>query len=118
MTLIFSCGTKPGQVGYIASYISRFLELSSSSFTIKIIFISQSHHLGRPKCQTPLPNLFRRRRSVIPIEHNAAEITRLRNQHDWLKGSIGKLVLAPVDFSKPNLRILDSATADGISLYC
>ena len=46
-------------------------------------------------------------------------MTQLRfnvtDQHETLKDSMSKLVLAPMDFSKPELCILDSATADGVS---
>ena len=41
------------------------------------------------------------------------ELDRLTNQHQLIKDHMGKLVLAPLDLSKPALRILDSATADG-----
>ncbi|KAJ8069780.1 hypothetical protein OCU04_000196 [Sclerotinia nivalis] len=39
---------------------------------------------------------------------------RLINQHNVVINALGgKLVLAPIDLTQPNLRILDSATADG-----
>lgn len=41
------------------------------------------------------------------------EVTRLTDQHKLIKDHMGALVLAPLDLSQPNLRILDSATADG-----
>ena len=41
------------------------------------------------------------------------ELNRLTDQHQLIKDHMGTLVLAPADLSKPNLRILDSATADG-----
>lgn len=45
---------------------------------------------------------------------NVAEVDRLSAQHYVVKNAMGgKLVLAPIDLSKPDLRILDSATADG-----
>jgi hypothetical protein len=50
------------------------------------------------------------------LEHNPDELQRLREQHKLIKDSMGGLILAPIDFSKPGLRILDSATADGV--YC
>jgi len=46
------------------------------------------------------------------FEH-ASEVERLTLQHEVITDYLGKLVLAPVDFSKPGLRIYDSATADG-----
>lgn len=48
------------------------------------------------------------------MEKNNGELRRLGDQHAVLKSAMGTLVLAPVDFSKPGLRILDSGTADGI----
>jgi hypothetical protein len=46
------------------------------------------------------------------------EVCRLRLQHEVITESTEKLVFAPVDLSQPDLRILDSATADGtISLF-
>ncbi len=50
------------------------------------------------------------------------ELNRLTDQHQLIKDHMGTLVLAPADLSKPNLRILDSATADSkacfLSPYC
>lgn len=47
------------------------------------------------------------------------EILRLREQHDVLIDAIGSLVVPPVDWTSPNLKILDSGTADGTcSLHC
>ncbi|KAF2246838.1 hypothetical protein BU26DRAFT_431537 [Trematosphaeria pertusa] len=45
-----------------------------------------------------------------------SELQRLANQHVVLKSGMGTLALAPVDFTSPNLRILDSGTADGLWL--
>ncbi|KAF2114568.1 putative methyltransferase SirN-like protein [Lophiotrema nucula] len=47
------------------------------------------------------------------METTEAAIYRLTNQHEAITESAGKLVFAPVNFSKPGLRVLDSATADG-----
>lgn len=42
------------------------------------------------------------------------EYDRLRTQHDLVKTAMnGKLLYCPVDLTQPNLRILDSATAEG-----
>lgn len=42
------------------------------------------------------------------------EVERLRNQHELIRdGMGGKLIRAPIDLSKPDLHILDVATADG-----
>ena len=46
---------------------------------------------------------------------NINELKRLADNHETIKDTMGKLVLAPVDFSKPGLRILDSACANGRS---
>jgi hypothetical protein len=37
----------------------------------------------------------------------------MRNQHEWIKGSFGGLIKAPIDYFKQGQKILDSATADG-----
>ena len=43
----------------------------------------------------------------------ASDASRLRAQHDLVKNALGGLILCPLDLTKPNLRILDSGTADG-----
>lgn len=48
------------------------------------------------------------------MEGVEGELQRLADQHAVLKHAMGALTVAPVDFSRPNLRILDSGTADGI----
>ena len=46
------------------------------------------------------------------------EAIRLHAQHDICRSALGgKLIHAPIDLSRPNLRILDSATSDGYFLY-
>ncbi|KAI9767720.1 MAG: hypothetical protein M1839_004355 [Geoglossum umbratile] len=47
------------------------------------------------------------------LPHDSAEVTRLRHQHEWFKSVVGQLVLAPLDKTRPNMKILDSGTADG-----
>ena len=42
-----------------------------------------------------------------------AEIKRLSDNHEVVRDAMGGLLLAPVDLSKPGLKIYDSATADG-----
>jgi hypothetical protein len=45
---------------------------------------------------------------------NSEEIDRLRNQHDWVKGSTGdRLLFAPIEQNGAPVKVLDSATADG-----
>lgn len=51
-----------------------------------------------------------------PGQRTSKETERLRRQHNLVKGSFGSLILCPVDLSWPNLRVLDSATADGYFL--
>ncbi|RYO97041.1 hypothetical protein DL765_011339 [Monosporascus sp. GIB2] len=46
--------------------------------------------------------------------NDADELHRLRSQHRLLRHEMdGRLVFAPIDFSRAGLRIFDSATADG-----
>jgi hypothetical protein len=47
------------------------------------------------------------------FEAGSGEIARLTLQSKVIKYTMGKLVLAPVDLSKPGLRIFDQACADG-----
>lgn len=47
------------------------------------------------------------------MEGNKGELDRLSDQHFILRRVIGTLSLAPIDFSTPNLRVLDSGTAGG-----
>lgn len=47
-------------------------------------------------------------------DENKSEKERLAGQHDVITNAMGgRLLFAPVDLSKPGLRILDSGTADG-----
>ncbi|KAF2446669.1 putative methyltransferase SirN-like protein [Karstenula rhodostoma CBS 690.94] len=50
------------------------------------------------------------------MEGNADELQRLAYQHEVIKAHVGKFVLVPMDIFTPGLRILDSATADGLWL--
>jgi hypothetical protein len=51
------------------------------------------------------------------LEVNSSETQRLRMQPDIVKDAMGgDLIAAPFDLSGTQLRILDSATADGKSL--
>lgn len=55
------------------------------------------------------------------LDGNPEELERLDLGQAVISDYMGKLVYAPVDFSKPGLRILDSATANGelmITLAC
>ncbi|KAL2135479.1 hypothetical protein VTI74DRAFT_8338 [Chaetomium olivicolor] len=47
------------------------------------------------------------------LPHSHQEIERMRNQHEWIKGSFGGLIKAPINFFEKHQKILDSATADG-----
>jgi len=52
--------------------------------------------------------------STYPGPRHDGEYSRLRMQHEMIKIAMGgKLVLAPIDFVRSGLRVLDSATADG-----
>ncbi|KAL7905941.1 S-adenosyl-L-methionine-dependent methyltransferase [Trichoderma velutinum] len=52
-------------------------------------------------------------RKAYILPNNQQEIERMKNQHEWMKGSFGGLIKAPIDFQRKNQKILDSATADG-----
>ena len=44
------------------------------------------------------------------------ELERLRKQHVWIEKCLdGKVVFAPVDLQKPDLKVLDVGCADGKS---
>ncbi|OAA63431.1 hypothetical protein SPI_03594 [Niveomyces insectorum RCEF 264] len=47
------------------------------------------------------------------LPRSLEEAKRMQNQHEWLKGGAGGLVLAPIDLKGPPMRVLDAATADG-----
>ncbi|KAK4039496.1 S-adenosyl-L-methionine-dependent methyltransferase [Parachaetomium inaequale] len=47
------------------------------------------------------------------LPHSHQEIERMKNQHEWIKGSFGGLIKAPINLFKKHQRILDSAAADG-----
>ncbi|KAL4783405.1 hypothetical protein BJX76DRAFT_358044 [Aspergillus varians] len=54
---------------------------------------------------------------VSPLKSfTQGDFDRLSTQHEWIKGCSGGcsgLLKAPIDLSRPGLRVLDSATADG-----
>ncbi|KUJ19283.1 S-adenosyl-L-methionine-dependent methyltransferase [Mollisia scopiformis] len=52
----------------------------------------------------------------IDLGPDDKEIERLTAQHKIMKSCYEKLILAPIDLSKPGLRILDSGCADGLWL--
>ncbi|OTA04146.1 hypothetical protein A9Z42_0047230 [Trichoderma parareesei] len=52
-------------------------------------------------------------RTAYILPNNRQEIERMKNQHEWIKGSFGGLIKAPIDFEAKNQKILDSAAADG-----
>ena len=45
-------------------------------------------------------------------KENPTELERLACQHETIKRFMGNLMLAPIDLSRPGLRILDSGTVD------
>ncbi|KAL7814999.1 S-adenosyl-L-methionine-dependent methyltransferase [Trichoderma aethiopicum] len=52
-------------------------------------------------------------RKAYILPNNRQEIERMKNQHEWIKAAFGGLIKAPIDFEAKNLKILDSAAADG-----
>lgn len=53
---------------------------------------------------------------IIDLGPDEQELARLTLQHDIMKAGYDSLILAPLDLSQPDLRILDSATANGLWL--
>lgn len=49
----------------------------------------------------------------VIFETGKSETERLALQHEIVKDHFKNLVKAPIDLSKPGLKILDQATADG-----
>jgi hypothetical protein len=47
------------------------------------------------------------------VDDNQTEQLRLEGQHEVMLYAMGKALYAPVDLSKPGLRILDSGGANG-----
>ncbi len=47
------------------------------------------------------------------LRNNGQELERMKNQHEWIKGSFGGLIKAPIAYEKKHQKILDSAAADG-----
>jgi hypothetical protein len=44
------------------------------------------------------------------------EVERLQKQHAWMRACLkGKLIFAPVDLQKPDLKVLDVGCADGMA---
>ena len=54
-----------------------------------------------------------REKGEYHLEHHGAEIARLAAQHEVFLDFMKTLVVAHIDLEQPNLRILDSGTADG-----
>ncbi|KAF2179244.1 hypothetical protein K469DRAFT_596756 [Zopfia rhizophila CBS 207.26] len=49
----------------------------------------------------------------VIFEAGKSEVERLNMQHEMIRDSMTQLILAPIDMSKPGLRILDQATGGG-----
>jgi hypothetical protein len=47
------------------------------------------------------------------LPHTRQEIERMQNQYEWVKACAKGLVKASLDLERRDLRVLDSATADG-----
>lgn len=59
-----------------------------------------------------------RNEEVYFLSQNPTEVERLGFQHEVIKAHVGgRLVLAPMDLAQRGLRVFDSATADGESLF-
>lgn len=54
-----------------------------------------------------------RQKGEYHLEYHSEEVARLAAQHEVFLDFMGKLVVAPVNLNRQNLRILDSGTADG-----
>lgn len=52
-------------------------------------------------------------KKVYMLPNNRQEIERMKNQHEWIKGSFSGLIKAPIDYERKHQKILDSAAADG-----
>lgn len=52
------------------------------------------------------------------LNYEDQEKRRMNMQHDLIKTYMGKLILAPLPFDQPNLRVLDSGTFNGKSPLC
>jgi len=76
--------------------------------------------MSRTSMQTlDVPSITEKHINDYPLGSDPAEVTRLRNQHDFLLGSMGKLVFAPVFEHREGkwgegFKVLDSASADGM----
>ncbi|CAI7629488.1 unnamed protein product [Penicillium glandicola] len=58
-------------------------------------------------------SIWQRPKGEYYLAHHAEEVARLAAQHEVFLQSMGRLVVAPVDLTRPNLRILDAGAADG-----
>jgi len=56
---------------------------------------------------------FEEAKKAYMLPNNRQELERMKSQHEWIKGSFGGLIKAPIDYDKKHQRILDSAAADG-----
>lgn len=79
-------------------------------------------HLRRAQTHHCLPETATATMTVLPDSENGyllnyeeQEKRRMNMQHDLIKTYMGKLILAPLPFDKPNLRVLDSGTFNGKS---
>jgi hypothetical protein len=49
----------------------------------------------------------------VIFETGTSEVERLNRQHEMIAAAMDPLILAPINLSKPGLRILDQATGAG-----
>jgi hypothetical protein len=77
-------------------------------------FASVTTHAVPPKSQPPSASMTVFMDKTKGRDDNVAEQARLEYQHDTILHSMGgRALYAPADLSKPGLRILDSACANG-----
>ncbi|EFE32543.1 methyltransferase SirN-like, putative [Trichophyton benhamiae CBS 112371] len=60
---------------------------------------------------------FEQDKSRYVIPGGSVERDRLRVQHEWIKGTAGGLIKAPLDLTAQGMKVLDSATADGFWIH-
>jgi hypothetical protein len=85
------------------------------------ILLSSLSNLKQPTNPSKLINPSEKSSNMTATDQPLEKFTqgdfdRFSIQHEWIKGCIGgcsALVRAPIDLSKPGLRVLDAATANG-----
>ncbi|KAM5467130.1 hypothetical protein MauCBS54593_005752 [Microsporum audouinii] len=65
----------------------------------------------------PQDKQFEEAKARYLIPGGSVERDRLRVQHEWIKGTAGGLIKAPLDLTARGMKVLDSATADGFWIH-